>query len=177
MPNTGPARLRPGVETVFSHTPVLVTELLAFIKQNQTTGAPHFLDCTFGGGGHSRALLESDPAARVTALDRDPAAQLRAAALAAEFPGRLDFHDLPFSRIDELTETGYAAAVFDLGVSSFQLDEAERGFSFRQAAPADMRLDPRAGLPAAQFLEQASRDELVAAVRDAGEEPRWRRVV
>ncbi len=62
-------------------------------------------------------------------------------------------------------------------MSSFQLDEAARGFSFRYAGPADMRLDPRSGIPAAQFLEEATREELVAAVRNAGEEPRWRRVV
>jgi 16S rRNA (cytosine1402-N4)-methyltransferase len=176
-PNSGPARLRATAETGFSHTPVLVAELLALLQQNQVDGPAHYLDCTFGGGGHTRALLESDPAARVTALDRDPAAQARASALAAQFPGRLEFHDLPFSRLNELNETSYAGVLFDLGVSSFQLDEAERGFSFRQAAPADMRLDPRTGMPAAQFLEEASRDELVAAVRDAGEEPRWRRVV
>ncbi len=177
MPNAGAVGLRAAVEPAFGHTPVLVTELVALLKQNQVSGALHFLDCTFGGGGHTRAMLASNPAVRVTALDRDPAAQGRAAVLAAEFPGRLDFHDLSFSRIDELTEPGYAAVVFDLGVSSFQLNEAARGFSFRQAAPADMRLDPREGLPAAQFLEQATREQLVAAVRDAGEEPKWRRVV
>ncbi len=175
--NPGPAGLRPGMETVFSHAPVLRAEVLALLQQNEVEGPPHYLDCTFGGGGHTRAILESDPTARVTALDRDPAAQRRAAALAVEFPGRLEFHDLPFSRIDELTETRHAGVVFDLGVSSFQLDEAARGFSFRLSAPADMRLDPRTGMPAAQFLEEASREQLVAAVRDAGEEPRWKRVV
>ena len=106
-----------------------------------------------------------------------PQPQTRAAALAVQFPGRLEFHDLPFSRLDELNETRYAGVLFDLGVSSFQFDEAARGFSFRHAGPADMRLDPRTGIPAEQFLEQATREELVAAVRDAGEEPRWRRVV
>jgi len=176
-PNAGPAGLRAPTETAYRHVPVLVAEVLALLQQNQVDGSPHYLDCTFGGGGHTRAILEANPAARVTALDRDPAAQARAAALAAAFPGRLQFHDLPFSRIDELNETRYAGVLFDLGVSSFQLDEAARGFSFRLPAPADMRLDPRAGVPAAQFLEIATREELEAAVRDAGEEPRWRRVV
>ncbi len=159
------------------HLPVLKTEVLELLQNNQSAKPAHYLDCTFGGGGHTRALLEADPAARVTALDRDPAAQPRAAVLAVEFPGRFAFHDLSFSGLDKLNETGYAGVVFDLGVSSFQLDEAARGFSFRQAAPADMRLDPRAGIPAADFLEQATRDQLVSAVRDAGEEPRWKRVV
>jgi 16S rRNA (cytosine1402-N4)-methyltransferase len=159
------------------HVPVLVAEVLTLLRQNRVAGAPKYLDCTFGGGGHTRALLETNPTASVTALDRDPAAGRRAAELAARFGGRFQFYDLPFSRIDELTEAGYAGVLFDLGVSSFQLDEPARGFSFRHAAPADMRLDPRAGVPAAEFLESASREELVSAVRDAGEEPRWRRVV
>jgi len=164
-------------EAAGGHAPVLVKEVLELFGQNQVAGARHYLDCTFGGGGHTRALLEADPAARVTALDRDPAAGRRAEELAARYGARFRFCDLPFSRIGELTEAGYAGVLFDLGVSSFQLDEAERGFSFRHAAAADMRLDPRTGVPAAEFLESASREELVAAVRDAGEEMRWRRVV
>jgi 16S rRNA (cytosine1402-N4)-methyltransferase len=157
--------------------PVLKTEVVELLRQNRVAGPARYVDCTFGGGGHTRALLAADPAASVAALDRDPAAGRRAEAVKAEFGGRFQFYDLPFSRITELTEGGYAGVLFDLGVSSYQLDEAERGFSFRQAAPADMRLDPRTGVPAGEFLETASRDELVAAVRDAGEEPRWRRVV
>lgn len=172
-----PAGLGLRANELGGHTPVLMAEVLNLLQQNQAPQPPHYLDCTFGGGGHTRALLEANPAARVTALDRDPAAQPRAAALAAQFPGRFTFQDLSFSGLDTLNETGYAGVVFDLGVSSFQLDEAARGFSFRLAAPADMRLDPRSGISAADFLEQATREQLVAAVRDAGEEPRWKRVV
>jgi 16S rRNA (cytosine1402-N4)-methyltransferase len=156
---------------------VLVTEVLGFLRQHRVSGPAHYLDCTFGGGGHTRALLEADPEARVTALDCDPEAAERAREFAAHYGARFQFFNREFSRLNELTEAGHAGVLFDLGVSSFQLDESRRGFSFRHAAPADMRLDPRAGVPAAQFLEEASRDELVAAVRDAGEEPRWRRVV
>ncbi len=172
-----PASPGPRAAVPAGHTPVLLAEVLALLHQHHSPQPPHYLDCTFGGGGHSRALLEADPAARVTALDRDPAAQTRAAALAAEFPRRFAFHDLAFSGMDGLNETGYAGVLFDLGVSSFQLDEAARGFSFRQAAPADMRLDPRTGPTAAEFLEQATREQLAAAVRDAGEERQWKRVV
>ncbi len=171
------ARAREAAGAAGGHVPVLLAETVGLLKDNRAAGTPHYLDCTFGGGGHTRALLEADPQARVTALDRDPAAGPRAEKLGASFGGRLKFYDLPFSRIDELTEAGYAGALFDLGVSSFQLDEPERGFSFRHAGKADMRLDPRAGVPAAEFLESASREQLVAAVRDAGEEPRWKRVV
>ncbi len=177
MPNAGPVGLPVGKEPMGKHLPVLRDEVIDLFKQSKISEKPCYLDCTFGGGGHTRALLESDPVARVTALDCDPAAQARATKLAVEFPDRLKFFDWSFSRMDELNETGYAGVLFDLGVSSFQLDEAERGFSFRYAAPADMRLNPRAGMPAAQFLELATREQLEAAVRDAGEEPRWRRVV
>lgn len=174
-PNSGGLGLRAGLAG--GHAPVLAVEVLNLLQQNQTGNPAHYLDCTFGGGGHTRVLLKANASARVTALDCDPAAQARAAVVAAQFPGRFAFHDLSFARLGELNETGYAGVLFDLGVSSFQLDEAERGFSFRQGAPADMRLNPRAGVPAAEFLEQASREQLVSAVRDAGEEPRWKRVV
>jgi 16S rRNA (cytosine1402-N4)-methyltransferase len=133
------------------------------------------LDCTFGGGGHTRALLETG--ATVVALDRDPAAQERTAQLAADFPATFRFVDLNFGDVATLPDEGFNGILFDLGVSSFQLDEADRGFAFRADAPADMRMDPRAGSPAARWLEVASHDALVRAIRDLGEENNWRRVV
>jgi 16S rRNA (cytosine1402-N4)-methyltransferase len=113
----------------------------------------------------------------VVAYDRDPAARERAAGLAREFPGQLEFVDRDFDRLAELPVGSLDGALFDLGVSSFQLDDAARGFSFRNDAPADMRMDPRAGVSAAQWLETATEEMMVHAVRDLGEEPHWRRVV
>jgi 16S rRNA (cytosine1402-N4)-methyltransferase len=122
-------------------------------------------------------LLESAADVTVVALDRDPAAQLRASDLRAEFGPRFELIDRDFGRLTELTAADFDGVLFDLGVSSFQLDDLERGFSFRHDAPADMRMDPRSGVPAARWLETATEEMIVRAVRDFGEEQNWRRVV
>ncbi|MDX2109467.1 MAG: 16S rRNA (cytosine(1402)-N(4))-methyltransferase RsmH [Verrucomicrobiota bacterium] len=156
------------------HLPVLLAEVLQVL---QPRDGGRYLDATFGGGGHSAAILEATATGQLTALDCDPEAAARVDSLRASFGERLSFHGINFRDIGTIPEGPFDGILFDLGVSSFQLDDPQRGFSFRAGGPTDMRLNPREGLSAALFLETAPREDLIRAVRDYGEEQSWRRVV
>lgn len=161
-------------QRMVQHLPVLLREVIEIFSPRE---GYHYLDATFGGGGHSRALLEADPSIKVTVLDCDPEAYSRAVEMSKEYGDRLKCYNLSFDRLEEIPEREFDGIIFDLGVSSYQLETAARGFSFHRAAPLDMRMDPREGIAASEFLERSTREELIEAVRDFGEEKQWRKVV
>jgi 16S rRNA (cytosine1402-N4)-methyltransferase len=147
------------------HTPVLTSEALAALAL-RADGT--YVDGTFGRGGHSRAMLaQLGPQGRLIALDRDP----QAAEAAREIrDARFAFFRLRFSQLSQVVGEGVHGMLFDLGVSSPQLDDPARGFSFRADAPLDMRMDPTAGATAAQWLAAATQDEITEVIRSYGEE-------
>ncbi len=154
-----------------AHTPVMLNEVLAALEP-QNGGV--YVDATFGAGGYSRAILNAADCT-VYGFDRDPTAIERAKEWAKEFAGRLFLINRPFAEMREaLEEEGVEivdGVVFDVGVSSMQLDEAERGFSFRRDGPLSMRMD--GGKPdAADVVAKAEARDLAAIFRNYGEEKR-----
>jgi 16S rRNA (cytosine1402-N4)-methyltransferase len=155
-----------------THRPVLLEEALQGlnIKANG-----HYVDGTFGRGGHSVALLSRlDEAGRLLALDKDPAAIAEAARRFGDEP-RVTIRQASFARLkEEVVALGWLGQVdgilLDLGVSSPQLDDAARGFSFQQDGPLDMRMDPTQGQSAAAWLASAREQEIAQVIKEFGEE-------
>jgi 16S rRNA (cytosine1402-N4)-methyltransferase len=135
----------------------------------------HYLDATAGGGGHSALILKAAPEVRVTAIDQDITAIQAAQANLAEFSDRVTFHNTNFVEYSP-KETEFDGVLADLGVSSPQFDTAERGFSFRQTAPLDMRMDQRQDLTAAEIVNTWDEVELARIFFTYGEERLSRRI-
>jgi 16S rRNA (cytosine1402-N4)-methyltransferase len=161
-----------------THIPVLTR---AAVDGLEVRSDGVYVDCTFGRGGHTRALLAClGPAGRVLALDRDPRAISVARELAQSEPRLSVFH----STFDQLAQIVANAqllgelqgVLFDLGVSSPQLDDAQRGFSFRNDGPLDMRMDPSAGVPVSDWLNVAQEKEIGQVLMRYGEETHARRI-
>ncbi|MEO8509164.1 MAG: 16S rRNA (cytosine(1402)-N(4))-methyltransferase RsmH [Betaproteobacteria bacterium] len=153
------------------HIPVLLEEAVAALALKP---GGVYVDGTFGRGGHARRILaELGPAGRLVGIDRDPAAEIAAGVLAAEDPrfvfARAWFSELPHV-LAMLALEQVDGVLLDLGISSPQIDDAERGFSFRNDGPLDMRMDPARGESAAQFIARATVRELTEVLRDYGEE-------
>lgn len=160
------------------HTPVLLAEILAALQPH---AQGRYLDGTFGGGGHTAALLAaSAPAGRLLALDVDPEAIARGAALTEQVGDRLQLCQANFADLaDVAAAAGFLpldGILLDLGVSSFQLDQPQRGFSFQTDGPLDMRMDPDHGQPASQLVNELPEAELATVIYTYGEERASRRI-
>ena len=161
------------------HLPVLVDEVLATLAP--APGTLH-IDATLGGGGHTERILEAaNPDGRVLGLDADPAAIDRVEArLRGRFGDRLVLRQANFRDLAEVApDAGFATVdgcLFDLGLSSYQLADRERGFGFRAGGPLDMRFDTNRGVPASELLASLDAAQLTALFRRYGEEPKAPRI-
>jgi 16S rRNA (cytosine1402-N4)-methyltransferase len=158
------------------HEPVMVTEVLAHLDPSR---GGVFVDCTVGLGGHARALLDAG-ASRVIGMDRDPAALASARQSLLEYGDRVDLVHTDYRRLADALDTRAVAGVngilADLGVSSMQLDDPGRGFSFRRDEPLDMRMDTSSGPTAADALAAVDERTLADVIYEFGEERHARRV-
>jgi 16S rRNA (cytosine1402-N4)-methyltransferase len=156
---------------------VLLEEVLEALQPRGGVGF-RALDCTLGAGGHAASLLErSSPDGLLVGLDADPDALEMARARLAAYSDRVTLLQRNFGDLAELELEPVNAIVFDLGLSSMQLDSSARGFSFRQDEPLDMRFDPTSDQPtAAELVNTLGETDLERVLRDYGEEPRARRV-
>jgi len=159
------------------HESVLLKEVTDWLRP---AGGGTFIDCTLGAGGHAEAILEASPQTQVLGLDRDPEAIEIARNRLAQFGDRFrvahaDFKDIA-SVVADSNLTRVRGVLADLGVSSMQLDESDRGFSFTVDAPLDMRMDQSRGETAADLINRLDEKELADLIFEYGEERASRRV-
>jgi 16S rRNA (cytosine1402-N4)-methyltransferase len=150
----------------FSHIPVLRDEVVSLFA---SAPAGVVVDATVGGGGHSAALLTAYPALSIVGLDRDPVALVATRERLGVFGVRVTLVQAPFASFGAAVDGELSGVLFDLGVSSPQLDQANRGFSFRQEGPIDMRMDQTAGRTAAQLVNELPEGALASLFRENGE--------
>jgi 16S rRNA (cytosine1402-N4)-methyltransferase len=162
------------------HTPVLLERCVALLAPALSEPGAVVVDATLGMGGHSEALLDRCPAARLVGIDRDPEAIELAGRRLARFADRVTLVHAVYDRIPEvLTDLGLPdiqGVLFDLGVSSLQLDERQRGFAYAHDAPLDMRMDPTGGRTAADILNTYDAADLARILSRYGEERFARRI-
>ena len=164
----------------FAHVPVLAEPVVAgfaalgALLAARPGGGGTLIDCTLGGGGHSALLLQAHPGLRVVGLDQDPSARAAAAERLAPFGDRVSIVATNFATYAPSEPA--VAVLADLGVSSPQLDGAERGFSFRLAGPLDMRMNPTAGETAGALMDRLEETELADLIYGYGEERLSRRI-
>ncbi len=161
----------------FRHVPVLRDRIVDLFR-DVPDGL--YVDATLGGGGHALAILDAHPGLRLLGLDRDAAACEAAAVRLAPHGGRVEIVRTGFDQLERLvmerTTEGASAVLMDLGVSSPQLDDAERGFSYRAAGPLDMRMDRRQATSALDVVNEYPYPQLVRVIETYGEERHARRI-
>ncbi len=160
------------------HTPVLLSQVLGYLRP-QSKGL--YIDATFGLGGHAREILASSaPDGRLLGIDRDREALQRGGQRLGRYAGRFELRHGNFAEVRTIAGgrrfEPCDGILADLGVSSFQLEQAERGFSFQRFGPLDMRMDTASGLTAAEVVNRYPEAELAALIYKYGEEPRSRRI-
>jgi len=165
-------------ETSAGHVPVLFDEVMEWL---QPRPGERYIDATLGLGGHAVGILErSAPDGRLLGIDRDPHALDQAQVRLAAFSERLDVRCASFAELESVArEAGYSQVngiLLDLGVSSLQLDDAERGFSFRASGPLDMRMGPDARYSAAEIVNTWPEEDLARIIYEYGEERHARRI-
>ena len=160
----------------FNHVPVMGKEIIQSLKElpSELTKQGLIIDATIGGGGHSAQILENFPGIKIIGLDQDPMAREAASKKLKKFGTRIKIISTNFADFS-LNEQAICVLA-DLGVSSHQLDEPSRGFSFRLNGPIDMRMNPEEGSSAAELIETLSEQDLADLIYKLGEEKRSRRI-
>lgn len=160
----------------FNHVPVMGKEIIQSLKElpSEITKKGLIIDATIGGGGHSALILENFPGIKIIGLDQDPMAREAASKKLIKFGTRIEIISTNFADFS-LSEQAICVLA-DLGVSSHQLDEPSRGFSFRLNGPIDMRMNPEEGSSAAELIETLSEKDLADLIYKLGEEKRSRRI-
>ena len=160
----------------FNHVPVMGKEIIQSLKElpSEITKKGLIIDATIGGGGHSALILENFPGIKIIGLDQDPMAREAASKKLIKFGTRIEIISTNFADFS-LSEQAICVLA-DLGVSSHQLDEPSRGFSFRLNGPIDMRMNPEEGSSAAELIETLSEQDLADLIYKLGEEKRSRRI-
>ena len=176
---TGSPAARPSIEAgAYGHRPVLLKEAIDLLEPRP---GGSYIDATVAAGGHSREILvRSSPDGRLLGIDRDPRAIPVASANLAEFGDRATCVTGNFAEIERLAWTNCAAPtdgiLYDLGVSSMQLDDPGHGFSFQHEGPLDLRFDPTTGMPAHQFINTADEGQIADVLFQYGDEKRSRQI-
>ena len=160
----------------FNHVPVMGKEIIQSLKElpSELTKQGLIIDATIGGGGHSAQILENFPGIKIIGLDQDPMAREAASKKLIKFGTRIKIISTNFA--DFSLDEQAICVLADLGVSSHQLDEPSRGFSFRLNGPIDMRMNPEEGSSAAELIETLSEQNLADLIYKLGEEKRSRRI-